>query len=738
MMYYFCDDYIIGEQVVSRKKKYLKTLKNDFFGVDPAINVSAIVGMNGDGKSSIVELAMRLINNFAKSYQLLEEQDNLCRIQGVKAELYYMVDDVIYRIAEEHNNQEVQFGRYADLTDHGQVEWQVEYKREKAEDMEIEPLFYTIVSNYSHYAYNIYDFEQEWEEREDEEDDNEKCWLHHLFHKNDGYLTPITLHPYRDMGNPDINREKHLAKQRLLSLFINADKPTENPKSFRRINGKDAETLVLTIQEDCMLQKEIIQRLKAARPKNNLGMALGFLKQFCEKEEFDEIAHENLIDTVLPSFFEEPIDLVMQQDDEFPRFVDEVIEWLKDNGYAIFPGSGDIRQVVKRLNTIEEKFRHRTKAGFFGGKYGKIMQISSAQLGVLSTIYQIMHLLGIDPFMAVADYQTLQKKDKSLLYKAYKVLSIIDTYKLYKDMLNDDVQENHIVKIAEYDRTKLRECVELVLRDNDTHITRKIRQVDCYLAEGFDGGDVYERIGTKDDESGKVYVPIDKLREHYRYQHIELDKLPPAIYNWDLQFKGSGEQSATISMDSFSSGEKQMLYSLGAIIYHLKNINSSSTLKYHYVNVILEEIELYYHPELQRNYIYRLLELIGGANLDNFSGINITFVTHSPFILSDIPKNNVLFLRNGLPTNEMQENTFGANIHALLKNGFFLSNLPIGEFAYQKINGLFRLLNSGDFAPEELDEIYQEILLVGEPFLRNQLLNLYNGYRGPQLNNNND
>ena len=114
--------------------------------------------------------------------------------------------------------------------------------------------------------------------------------------------------------------------------------------------------------------------------------------------------------------------------------------------------------------------------------------------------------------------------------------------------------------------------------------------------------------------------------------------------------------------------------------------------------------------------------------------INIVFVTHSPFILSDIPKCNVLFLKDGMPKDIMQENTFGANVHTLLKNGYFMPNLPIGEFAYGKINNLFGKLNSGELDPNnDLDDIYQEILLVGEPFLRNQLLMLYNSYKGSRV-----
>ena len=82
-----------------------------------------------------------------------------------------------------------------------------------------------------------------------------------------------------------------------------------------------------------------------------------------------------------------------------------------------------------------------------------------------------------------------------------------------------------------------------------------------------------------------------------------------------------------------------------------------------------------------------------------------------------------------MPTCTMQENTFGANINGLLKNGFFLPSLPMGEFAHQKINDLFGKLHSGDFDVADLPQIKNDIMTVGEPAIRAQLLMLYNTYK---------
>jgi hypothetical protein len=111
-------------------------------------------------------------------------------------------------------------------------------------------------------------------------------------------------------------------------------------------------------------------------------------------------------------------------------------------------------------------------------------------------------------------------------------------------------------------------------------------------------------------------------------------------------------------------------------------------------------------------------------NFQDIKSINIIAATHSPFILSDIPKCNVLFLKEGEQCNEMQEDTFGANIHSLLQNAFFL-NGSIGDFAKEKINKMFERLYNNDNIDGNLKK---EILLVGEPFIRSQLLKLYNEF----------
>ena len=133
-------------------------------------------------------------------------------------------------------------------------------------------------------------------------------------------------------------------------------------------------------------------------------------------------------------------------------------------------------------------------------------------------------------------------------------------------------------------------------------------------------------------------------------------------------------------------------------MYHLINVDSEwddfyydkdhlQIIKYRFVNVIFDEVELYFHPELQRSFMGLLLQALQNAHFNNLYGVNIILATHSPFLLSDIPHSNVLCL--GEDTMNV-EGTLGANIIELLGNSFFLSSV-IGNVASREIQEIVNL-----------------------------------------------
>lgn len=731
VFYYFCDDYRIDEirGLIRRKSQNLEPLAEDFFLKKPRVNINAIVGKNGDGKSTLVELMMRLVNNCTITNDLAVGKDSLKWVDGVRGELYYIIDDVLYMLRERSEEEGALVYVVADLKESEMGEWQFKAPNKVDVKLDRDSFFFTLVSNYSHYAYNTLDYKKEWKETGNEDNDDEKCWLHYIFHKNDGYVAPITLHPFRFKGNIDVNREADLSKQRLLAMFINADDPDLNPNSLRRVNGKDAEVLVLR-EDVCKLQrKAIVDFFTAQREADKMGVVFTQVAKADEGlKKKNDIEYERLIDTMLPFLYDERLDEVLDRGDEFKSFVKKVVAWLKENHKNALPQYSDIERVWDILETLTE-MHPETKRNIhlkeYKEKYGDVMGVNSVQLGRLDTIYRIFLLTGHDPNLLPRKYEELTKEEKSKLYEVYKVWSILSKYPQYEPFIYTDEQKQRIREAG----PALEECYRRLNDDKFSHITRKLRQVFNYRKEGFEDGDLYERLGEFDEKQGTLKVNLRKIKEHYGGQKVALDQLPPAMYEWDLLFKKVGGNKADIELDSFSSGEKQLLNSTSAIIYHLQNLTATAITHYRNVNIILEEIELYYHPDYQRKLIWQLLNQIGRAVIPEIESINILFVTHSPFILSDVPKSQVLFLGEGMPKNTMQENTFGANIHSLLKNGFFLPNLPMGEFAYEKINDMFRKLNEGDLG-EDYKDLYQQILLVGEPYLRSQLLTMYKEYKG--------
>lgn len=352
------------------------------------------------------------------------------------------------------------------------------------------------------------------------------------------------------------------------------------------------------------------------------------------------------------------------------------------------------------------------------------------QFARLHSIFELTIRYQVNPkILYDKPFNKLSNKERAQLYKIYKTLSIFETYPKYKEIIQMGDKKWGVDSTYEYSPDTLSKLFDLLNSDiaEESHITRKLVQTNNYLNMPTD---IYEvepdlAINYHHPDSTSKVKNISSIAHYYGAENVDLFHLIPPIFDFDIVLQDGGSY---MEFETLSSGEKQLLNNIGAIIYHLQNIDSS-VVKYHSVNLILEEIELYFHPDFQRKLVNRLIEQIYGIRWKHIKNINITIVTHSPFILSDIPKSNVLFLKDGMPDYEMQENTFGANIHSLLKNGFFLPNLPMGEFAYQKINEIFRKLNENQFDKEDIECIEQEISVIGEPFLREQLIKLLRSHQ---------
>ncbi len=462
--------------------------------------------------------------------------------------------------------------------------------------------FYTIVMNHSHYSLNSGVLGN---------------WISTLFHKNDGYKTPIVINPMRTEGDFKINHETRLAKQR---LFVNA----------------------LTH--------------KAFHPEN-----------------------EYLITQALE---------------------------LKEIQFAFNPNK------VK-----SERIRVENDSFVTSGK-----RISE------QVLFELINRRGKDIQLRLArsyHWTLLPVMD----YAAQKLEKVFSSYGEYnfEEWTDDEVE-----------RVKL---LANRIEEDESHVTNKIHQSINFLINNLEKGEFWALL----DERGRCKTR-DILTWMDRDKHSDLSRyIPPPIF--DIKFilgeKDKEIDYEEIALESLSSGEQQFIHSIQAVLYHLVNLNSihhSSVdrLRYKHVNIIFDEIELYFHPDLQRTFISELLSGIENLNLlsgdqKGIESINILFSTHSPFILSDIPASNILHLRYNSKTKRSSSKrhggqTFGANIHDLLANDFFLQSGFMGEFAKEKISSLIEYLDSDSarIKPKEwsIESAEEFIQIIGEPYLKSDLLNL--------------
>lgn len=636
--YTFLDGFHIKSNSIEFQAKDagVVSLYDDYFNnyKHLSINISAIVGSNGSGKSTLVEYVLRLINNFAVSLfgdlPLFPAAEHLTYIDGVFGELYYMVDGVphllqvsgekvkLYSYSRCKKDEERACAVFSAKTllhnweKDNSSHFEFSYKKEIAKHF-----FYAFVSNYSLYAYNPHDFSDEGD-----------CWLNGLFHKNDGYQTPLVITPYRSNGNIDCNTERKLSKERLMALLFHGS-------GFNTLNGH------LKVVGFELAQNTKQYNLEALNADCNLH----YLHRAYRK-----------IRTTINGCWREEFNCVFD----------------KSNGH---------------------------------------------------------------PLQA--------KAFEYLTYKTIKVAMKYRQYRKYYDAIKDLrrwPQDKHV--------SAIKELVHAMSLDQ-SHITTKIRQTLCFLVRGC----YQEGFLLLADAINLQKVAMCSMKEDWKQQFPLLyakteDVLPSPIFKISIILQEQHNRQK-ITLEKLSSGERQQIYAISSILYHLANIDSvhhdsnQQRVTYNRVNVILEEIELYFHPEMQRKFLMYLLDGLKQMCFGGIKAISFLIVTHSPFVLSDIPTTNIMTLKDGTQKH-IDLQSFGANIYDMLNTNFFMKDGCKGLFSEWVIKKIIQALNmyreSEKSAVESRENSWLHnypkekllglIMMIDEPIVKRILLDKYDATFG--------
>lgn len=619
------------------------------------VTLCSLVGKNGCGKSSLIELIFRMVNNLGAMMLRNVKRpaaETLYFVAGIEADLYFELDGVDGNLS--CTSDSVKLRHKEHVFEWSLAEADCKYKvnsdEKKSSDAAIafeiaNHFFYLIATNYSMQAYISADYMQEvvyaWQpilhdgekRKKFEWKKEDGCWIDSVFLKNDGYLCPIVLNPYRENGTIDMKKEARLTTNRLCALLLQTQ-----IEDFEIVEGYRLAFVTYWFNQAYILEKFDTKLLR-------------------------EIPAERISDKFM---------YVYLMDNSFAKAVLD--------GYGI--------DATKAMNYIELTLR---------------------------------------------------------LYLVYKTFSIAKKYPQYGHFKPLGNINNAFKNNSNPNELKLaRELAETVNR-NHSHIELKVHQtIDLinYLNDSPQKN-VFDRRMTY--ESYNKLLGIEPQCETVQER---LETLPPPLFKPEIyliktedyeriaaQELNEGERRKSIAekaipLSKLSSGERQFIFMTSTLLYHALNIQSipkDERLAYRNICMVLDEVEICFHPEYQRTFINSLLSLLRRTKLNETFDINVIIVTHSPFVLSDIPKGNILYLAKGENvTDKIGLNTLGANVNELLNQSFFLSGGFMGEFAKVKIESLVKYLNEG-----VNDEGWNEenaktfIDLVGDEVIQYQLQQLY-------------
>lgn len=596
-----------GSRIVYRPRMDANFCAEELYGEN--IRIQAIVGKNGAGKTSLLDILYRIINNLSFSIitKVQSQFTTLYFIENLYASLYYSYDNRTYCI--QCQGQLIIWGE-VDLVDgkDRRVLYYSGWEKEKFNEDDLikisGDLFYAIVTNYSPQALVSDDYKNEvvsyYYNNQLRERDN-TSWMPSLFHKNDGYKTPICLAPFREEnGAINMSKEFRLTKYRLSSIFL-----------YYFYNNQNDSTVI------------------------------------------DSYALSDI------------------------RY-----EYRPVHAYDKF----------KKYNIDSKKMLHTSHKGTYGKRILELFDVLDVNL---------MH--KCDVFRSGCEY---------LVAKVFSIVGTYQNYNRYKRLFfkRDSTSRTNVLRtgitspLPDPTMSELLEKLVGKLNDDKSHITIKLRQVLSllrYILECEEKGIDYTWLSDGlQSFSFKDYLnKVCKMSSISTIDELQA-LLPPPIFDIKITLqKKDDEKKTPIALVDLSSGEKQLLYVISTIVYHVLNLESiareSDRVSYRNMFVILDEVEICFHPDYQRQFINRLVNVIKDLKLNKDNSFYVLIATHSPFMLSDISRQNILYLKDGVDvSDEIDVNPFCANVNDVLAQSFFLSNGFSGEFAINKVKELISFLKS--------------------------------------------
>ena len=303
------------------------------------------------------------------------------------------------------------------------------------------------------------------------------------------------------------------------------------------------------------------------------------------------------------------------------------------------------------------------------------------------------------------------------MYLIYKTFAIANSYPAYEEFSGLGELDKFTQEVEPETMELIYKLVKTIKRDK-SHISLKIRQTIHFLNALKKGTIDSQKFLTRKISRREYFLCVDEGKDLRSMRDIQ-EYLPPSFFQIEILMNrfenGERVNDTPIPIEQMSAGERQYLYTFSTYIYHVLNllsIQESHRVRYRNINLILDEVEICFHPEFQRRFVYELLGYIKRLFMNRNASFNILIATHSPFILSDIPQSNILYLEDGkmartyeLPEDEDMELWYKGYNLLTAKPTIYAANVAEDDLADDGANNPF-VASVREKANEEGSEVF--------------------------------
>ena len=421
---------------------------------------------------------------------------------------------------------------------------------------------------------------------------------------------------------------------------------------------------------------------------------------------------------------------------------------MNRKGFFIIKKDNELIVYIKNINIKTKLTQHKYKNSF----YNDVLFYSMDRLDLIKTR---THLNVIDlretNKLITENYLKLQEHSFELFdFKPYFIGYHFVEYWINRE---NEIEESDIEDIRSaldmnlgYDTSQISQVLNELKKISDEYL--------IYLFNKFETvAQIFEHINL-----------IDKLHPKDFYLMVDYEEIQEILKNCDIDFI----DKKTFDLLKENEGKFLEIKTLGNLfgkeyleLFFNKMVdelefdfmaeNSSSygslshgekTIYSFYVNLInynkkefifvLDEPDNTLHPNWQKNFINNMIEIIERLE----KKVHFVITSHSPFIISDLPKENIIFLEKGKQVYPFEDGkqTFGANIHTLLSHGFFMKDGLMGEFAKDKIQSIIKYhediekkgisdADKVEYKTKKQKEFWQIQSIIGDDYLKQVIKN---------------